>query len=297
MSEDRAALCTNCGAPLVGPYCAQCGQHAHGSSRSLGALLHDAWHLLTHVDARLWLTLKTLVLRPGLLTLEYFAGRRARYVPPFQLYLVVSVLLFALPPFLEHFEPRSATSERGVQAAEARPNGNGVVVRNFTSEDCAKITANPPWLERLARDACERRVADQGRFIMREFLAAVPRMLFIFLPFMAAVMMLLYLRQHRYYVEHLVYFLNLHSALFICGIASVLLGLVALLAPAVSPVTTVLRLAILCYGVWYVYRSMRRFYGQGRWLTIAKLGAVSIAYLTFLGITMLSTFVLMMLLG
>ena len=304
VSEDTAAasavsvpLCSNCEAPLVGPYCAQCGQHAHGSSRSIGVLLHDAWHVLTHVDARLWLTLKTLLFRPGLLTLEYVAGRRARYIPPFQLYLVVSVALFALPSFLEHLAPKDGASGHGLQTANVQPDGSGVVIRNLTREDCAKIDASTQWLARLARDACERRVADQGRSITREFVTAVPRMMFIFLPLMAAVMMLLYLRQHRYYVEHLVYFLHLHSAMFICGIASVLLGFLARMQPEASTYTTVLRLAILCYGVWYVYRSMRRFYGQGRGLTIAKLAAVSIAYSIFLGMTLLSTLVLTVLFG
>jgi uncharacterized protein DUF3667 len=70
--------CDNCGAPLTGPYCAQCGQHAHESARSLGLLLHEVWHLLTHVDGHLWSTLGRLLARPGELTLEYFADRRAR---------------------------------------------------------------------------------------------------------------------------------------------------------------------------------------------------------------------------
>ena len=35
------AACENCLTPLVGPYCAQCGQHAHASARTLRALLHD----------------------------------------------------------------------------------------------------------------------------------------------------------------------------------------------------------------------------------------------------------------
>jgi hypothetical protein len=101
--------CGNCNAPLTGPYCAQCGQHAHGSARSLAALSHEAWHLLTHVDARLWATIKILLLQPGRLTAEYFAQRRARYVPPFQLYLVISVLFFGLGSLSPHLH-RSGTS-------------------------------------------------------------------------------------------------------------------------------------------------------------------------------------------
>ena len=46
------------------------------------------------LDARLWRTLKLLFLRPGQLTVEFLEGRRARYLPPFRLYLISSVLLF-----------------------------------------------------------------------------------------------------------------------------------------------------------------------------------------------------------
>ncbi len=100
MSETHPAVpeaaCRNCAAALTGPYCAQCGQHAHHSARSLHVLLHDAWHLLTHLDGLVWTSLATLLFKPGRLTLEYFAEHRARYVPPFRLYFVVSVAFFGL---------------------------------------------------------------------------------------------------------------------------------------------------------------------------------------------------------
>ena len=87
--------CANCGATLTGPYCSQCGQHAHGSARSMATLLHEAWHVFTHADSRVWRTLLVLLFRPGVLTLEYFQGRRERYLPPVRLYLIASVLFFS----------------------------------------------------------------------------------------------------------------------------------------------------------------------------------------------------------
>src|ERR1700685_2980782 len=91
--------CSNCGAALTGPYCAACGQHAHRSARSVAVLLHDAWHVMTHIDGRFWQTMYMLLLQPGRLTQEYFAERRARYLPPVRLYLVISLVFFALGPF------------------------------------------------------------------------------------------------------------------------------------------------------------------------------------------------------
>ena len=48
------------------------------------------------LDGRLWRTLFALVARPGFLTLEYFAGRRRRYIRPARLFLVLYLVLFAV---------------------------------------------------------------------------------------------------------------------------------------------------------------------------------------------------------
>jgi hypothetical protein len=69
-------------ADRTGPYCAQCGQHAHESARSLHTLIYDAWHLVTHLDGRLWSTLVLLLFKPGRLTREYFADHRTRTCTP-----------------------------------------------------------------------------------------------------------------------------------------------------------------------------------------------------------------------
>ena len=49
---------------------------------------------ISHTDSRLWRTLAALLLRPGYLTREFLAGRRARYLPPVRLYLVISLVFF-----------------------------------------------------------------------------------------------------------------------------------------------------------------------------------------------------------
>lgn len=65
----------------------------------MGALTHDVLHELTNLDSRVWRTLVTLFLVPGKLTNEFTAGRRTMYLPPFRLYLVLSLVFFLLPSF------------------------------------------------------------------------------------------------------------------------------------------------------------------------------------------------------
>jgi hypothetical protein len=96
--------CLNCGAHLRGQYCGSCGQR--GSSRliSLWELLRDAFGDLFELDSRLWRTLVPLVIKPGRLTHDYLQGRRVRYMPPFRMYLVLSLLFF----LVAFFDPRES---------------------------------------------------------------------------------------------------------------------------------------------------------------------------------------------
>jgi hypothetical protein len=61
---------------------------------SLGRLLADAAGDLFNFDSRLWRSLGTLAFKPGRLTRSYIEGQRARYAPPFRMYVVTSVAFF-----------------------------------------------------------------------------------------------------------------------------------------------------------------------------------------------------------
>ena len=98
--ESSATECLNCGAPLQGPFCAHCGQRVAAARPTLHHFLHEATHEFLHVDGKIWRSLWLLFRRPGFLTREYFAGRRVRYVGPVRLYLLFSVLYFAVSTLL-----------------------------------------------------------------------------------------------------------------------------------------------------------------------------------------------------
>ena len=91
--------CLNCGTELRGQYCASCGQRASNRLISIWELLRDAFGDLFELDSRLWRTVTPLLVRPGLLTHDYLIGRRARYMPPFRMYLVLSVIFFVVAVF------------------------------------------------------------------------------------------------------------------------------------------------------------------------------------------------------
>jgi hypothetical protein len=87
-------VCANCGANLAGVYCASCGQRHEPHIHTVAHFAGEAFESISHADSRLWRTLWYLLSRPGFLTRRFFEGHRVSYLPPFRLYLVISVLFF-----------------------------------------------------------------------------------------------------------------------------------------------------------------------------------------------------------
>ncbi|GLQ88043.1 DUF3667 domain-containing protein [Dyella flagellata] len=94
LTSHEGALCANCQAPLQGEYCHHCGQSVHSVLRPVHGLWEEFFETFLHVDGRILHTIPTLFLKPGYLTLEYFSGRRVRYIAPFRLMFVLCLLSF-----------------------------------------------------------------------------------------------------------------------------------------------------------------------------------------------------------
>jgi hypothetical protein len=87
--------CLNCGAALAGPYCHECGQHAH-VHRTLSAFFHDFAHGVLHFEGKIWRTIPLLAWKPGELTRRYIEGQRANFVSPIALFLFCVFVTFAV---------------------------------------------------------------------------------------------------------------------------------------------------------------------------------------------------------
>jgi len=97
--EIHGAACANCGARLDGHFCSHCGQNAH-VHRSLVHVGEEFLHGITHFDGKAWQTLPMLLFRPGKLTRDYIDGRRARFIAPVPLFLLVVFLMFFVFSFV-----------------------------------------------------------------------------------------------------------------------------------------------------------------------------------------------------
>ncbi|MEM8684731.1 MAG: DUF3667 domain-containing protein [Pseudomonadota bacterium] len=289
--------CRNCGAPLRGQYCGQCGQRARSRLISLWELIRDAFGDLFELDSRLWQTLIPLLVRPGRLTFDYLQGKRARFMPPFRMYLVMSLLFF----LVAFFNPREEFAflyepEIAAESDEDREFDISIADEDLDETDCefdiGDIEHWPEYFqrrlteERLAR-ICRNMQADDGASFVDKLVDSIPAALIILLPLMALALQILYPLSRRYYVEHLLFFVHFHAFFFLILSLQILWArLIAALglneAIGVLPIV-----ASSFYIPVYLFKAMRRVYGQGFFMTFFKYSVLLVVYTAGFGLTML----------
>lgn len=208
------ASCRNCGATLLGEYCAACGQRRfRAQDRRLAHLLGESFDALTDFDGRIWLSLRAALLQPGRIARDWFDGRRARWIPPIRLFLLANLLYFFAPGLTDlslplhnqirgdvyrEFAPATCTT----QATAWKCASNGQPHSALTG---SMVRA---WLERerarAAQDGEVFSLADvEARYNASS--DAVGKLLVVLhVPFMALALQLFAWRSRRYYAEHFV---------------------------------------------------------------------------------------------
>jgi hypothetical protein len=85
--------CKNCKSVLYGKFCSSCGQREN-QKISFREISKDFFDDIFDYDARLFNSIKYLLFKPGFLTLQYWEGKRVKYLQPFKVYLMTSLLYY-----------------------------------------------------------------------------------------------------------------------------------------------------------------------------------------------------------
>lgn len=107
-----STACKNCGSPLNGNFCQQCGQKADIHKITLRHLLHEFFHALTHADKGFLFLSKELIIRPGYVTQEYLDGKRKKYFNPLSFFVIASTIWAIVVLNSGYFESMGAGSPR-----------------------------------------------------------------------------------------------------------------------------------------------------------------------------------------
>ncbi|HET7370872.1 MAG TPA: DUF4286 family protein [Gammaproteobacteria bacterium] len=260
------SFCGNCETPLRGRYCPVCGQDSYSRVTSLRELTHNFFGDYLNFDSRLTRSLLPLIGRPGYLTNEYLGGRRARYIPPLRLYLFISVAFFFLLSL--------ASLRPGWLNVQGAPDDSGQL-QVSVDERSGELAKEPEWVQQLARKTMQAK--NNPRAFTSAMIGKLPTMMFLLLPVFAFFLKALYIRSHRYYVEHLFFSFHYHAVVFLAA-------LIYLIAYAVATrfglqtVTDNLGVALWAYLTLYLILAMRKTYAQGWFKTLIKWSILAVGY-------------------
>lgn len=239
--------CTNCGAENVDVFCARCGekQPSH-HDLTVGHFTHDVVHELVHLDSKLFQTLKLLVVKPGFLTAEYFAGRKKRYISPIRLFLT----LFAIQ-FLAFTMYKPAAMYDVVKFTKFDKSGN---LEKLLERKAAKYKMT---------------VEQHAERINHRWHKNLSLLQFMNIVGMAVALKLLYARRKRYFVEHLVFSAHYLSFTYLFGLVAIW-PIYAVAGFEPGPLQQSVGVAGILVHMVYLYFAQRRFYGQSKGKAIAK---------------------------
>jgi hypothetical protein len=277
--EQDTVHCHNCGAVVDYHFCAVCGQETKLHMPSAGEFLHE---FITHyvaLEGKLWQSLWLLLRKPGMLTAEYLAGRRARYIQPLRLYLTFSVLFFALfkwsgyevfnneepPPSVERHMP--ANNAAGVAA------GSGSVLQDRITRWNPAVGAKIEKFEAMSSE-------EQRRMYTNAFFGSAPYAMFCLMPVFALFLKLLYLGSGRRYGEHLLFALHANAFAFL------MVGLLMVVPSAA------VRTALVAWLILYLPFAMQRVYGGYRALTALRWLVLIVLHVASMTAVVLTTYVL-----
>lgn len=306
----RDENCLNCGYPIIGNYCGECGQKAHLHKDSF-------WHMIFHFigdyfhyDNKFWTTIKTMFTKPGLITKEFTAGKRVKYLNPIQLYIFVTTVFFLSvysinglrndadkkeeneiqkPTFKNLSDSLKNISEAEIELGlHSTEGGMKIGLGDWTPKE--KNLAEYDSVQNSLPDSLKDGYL-KNKMIRKSFTAAenenfgteyknalrknVPKSFFILLPFFALLLYLFYFRHKILYIDHIIFSIHFHSFSFLLILVLILIATIFN-----NDVLDLSLNLITFFGLtFYLFLSLKKVYRSPWWKTILKLIFIMTIYL------------------
>ena len=171
-------------------------------------------------------------------------------------------------------------------AAEKKKKGPGPHIQ-FGNDKNGPRTPFGIWMRQRVKD----RIGEDGtnaKLFVETLRSNLSTMMLFCVPVFAFILKILYLRQKRFYIEHLVYALNIHAFFYIAAILVVLISIG--LDRWIPGTPQVLLTLLLCLLVFVqIFLSIRRVYRQSWFMTTFKFGFGGLIYLFVLSFAVAAT--------
>jgi hypothetical protein len=306
LDHPAAAECANCGTAVTGNFCHECGQETVLHVASTREFMHEFIGHYVALEGKLWKSLKLLLFRPGVLTLEYINGRRVRYIQPLRLYLTLSVIFFALLQYGVHdkisigdgkahtapaasktAEAEAAPAKPAAAAASAAPAPNAELVREDRPGEIHEGTVKlsevvgrySPHLGEKVDEFGKMSHEERSELMSEAFYHYVPYAVFFMMPVFALYLKVLYLGSGRRFGEHLLFALHANAFAYLAFI-------LWLLMPGL-PGAGLVKFGLWLWLVFYLPTAMRRVYGGSRIVTALRWMVLMFLHLVTMGFAVL----------
>lgn len=189
-------ICANCETPVHSEqkFCPSCGQKAAVGRINIHYIWHEAVHYFTHADKGIFHLIKELLTRPGKVSRDYVLGKRKKYFPPVNFFLLVAaVYVFAVNTF-----------------------SKDVATQSISAQQQSILQRIPDPVKKKEVESIYKRAIGASQF-MRKYSNIVAMFA---TPFITIIFWLLYYRGPFNYTEHLV------ANLYISGITALSFALI-----------------------------------------------------------------------
>lgn len=223
------AICKNCETAYAENYnyCPNCSQKSKLHRLTLHDIIHEAIHYFTHADKGLFQLIRDLVLKGGTVAREYIDGRRKKYFPPLNFFLIIAALnLFAINVDESSDRPDVAREQAmkayHIQTSEQKETFLSIYNRQTEAITFIKHNSNKTVL--------------------------------VMLPLMALVFWLFYRKEKYNFTEHMVAGMFMYG---FCTLVFVVMSLINLIFKFdVNVIYGLTLLLQLFYFAWFYYRFM-----------------------------------------
>ncbi len=244
--------CPSCHSIVKGKYCGHCGEkQVTEKDFNIWHILSHGFSFFTHLDSKLYRTIKGLLFQPGHLPMEYIRGKRQAYMKPFQVFVLSSILFYL---FMSQIDLLLVPSKWFFTTE------NEAIVQSIMTEKSMTKDA--------VAEIYDQKVVSHSKLFV-----------FILLPFLAMMVYLFNFRVERQFGKHFLFVVYLLS--FFMVMTTIIIQLMELLPVSINKWVYIYTLEALF--VIYLCMAIMHMFKRKWWIGVLQSGLITLVFGFMLG--------------